>query len=344
MAGIRRRIGSDGKPRYQVIVKLRGRKPVYQTFRSKKLAKEWATRVEGEMLAGRLLPRQEAERHSLEEVVNSYLEDHEANLSAGEARKRRHQLGWWVNELGPITLASLSPGVIRDALSKKRRTVSGPTCNRYLAALSAALEVAVREWEWCETNPARSVRRFPEHRGRVRFLSGEERDALLEACRKSDDGRLYPLVIFALATGARQGELLNLKWSDVDLAKRRAVLHQTKNHDRRTLSFPGPAGDELRRLSRTPHISGYLFASPSGQTNFPKKAWEKALDEAGIEDFRFHDLRHTAASYLAMSGATLPELAAFLGHRTLAMVKRYAHLTEPHSEQVAARMVSRFLS
>ena len=96
-------------------------------------------------------------------------------------------------------------------------------------------------------------------------------------------------------------------------------------------------------MAKTPHISGYVFANPTGKPTFPKKPWIKAVEAAGIRNFRFHDLRHTAASYLAMSGATLPELAAFLGHRTLAMVQRYAHLTESHSDSVAQRMAESFL-
>ena len=151
-------------------------------------------------------------------------------------------------------------------------------------------------------------------------------------------------MLFALTTGARQGELVGLRWQDVDLVSRTATLHDTKNRDRRVVHLHGRAGEALREMARTPHISGYLFAGRSGRPSFPRVAWEKALEEVGIEDFRFHDLRHTAASYLAMSGATLPELAAFLGHRTLAMVKRYSHLAESHSREVSARMVEKFLA
>jgi integrase len=197
------------------------------------------------------------------------------------------------------------------------------------------------EWQWIEANPASRIRRRQEGRGRVRFLSDDERARLLDSCRESKEPRLYPLVIFALTTGARQGELLGLRWRDVDTASDppRAVLHRTKNRDRRTLSFPGQAAAVLRGL---PRFREYLFDTQRGPY-FPRKAWLDALAAAQIEDFRFHDLRHSAASYLAMSGATLAEIASFLGHRTLEMVRRYAHLTEQHQEEVARRMADRFL-
>jgi integrase len=107
--------------------------------------------------------------------------------------------------------------------------------------------------------------------------------------------------------------------------------------------FPGEAGEELRRRSRTPHISGLVFANPQGKPTFPRKPWARALVEAEIQDFTFHDLRHSFASYAAMSGASLPELAALLGHRSLSMVARYAHLAEQHQEAVASRMAAKFL-
>ena len=105
----------------------------------------------------------------------------------------------------------------------------------------------------------------------------------------------------------------------------------------------GPAAEVLRELARTPHISGLVFANPKGRTPFPRGAWGATLVAAQIADFRFHDLRHTAASYLAMNGATLPELAAFLGHRSMTMVARYSHFSEDHSEAVAERMAAAFL-
>jgi integrase len=178
----------------------------------------------------------------------------------------------------------------------------------------------------------------------VRYLSPEERGRLLLACQRSSESRLYPLVVVALGTGGRQGELLDLRWGEVDLARGQAVV-DGKNGERRALALIGPTAAALRDLARVRRLgTDLVFASFRGVAAFPRKAWERALADSKVQDFHFHDLRHTFASYLAMSGASLPELAAALGHKTLAMVQRYAHLAPAHTAGVVRRMTEKFLS
>ena len=344
MATIVMRKTKDGDKRYLALIRRKGRPMVCQTFPNKTLAKEWAKNVEAEMVSSRFVQRIEEEKHTLAEAIDRYKLENLPELSKSGQRTQATRLRWWRDRFGAFSLAALTPAVIAEGRGELLKRVSGPTSNRYLAALSAVLKAAEKEWQWLRQNPVGRVRRRAESRGRVRFLSEVERKGLLKACEASHEQRLYPLVLCALATGARQSELLGLRWEDIDLPNSRASLKKTKNKDRRSISFPGSAGEMLREMARTPHISGYVFANPQGNPTFPRKPWAKALLDAEIADFRFHDLRHTAASYLAMSGATLPELAAFLGHRTLAMVQRYAHLTESHSESVAQRMAQQFLS
>jgi integrase len=330
-----------------VEIRVRGHRPIYNTFHSKTEASRWAKSVEDDLKKGRLTTLIEAEKHTLKDAIVRYNRDHLDALSKDAYRADRSaHLKWWQQRIGHMTLATLSPADISDARQGLLQTVSGATSNRYLAALSAVLNLASGEWGWMERNPAGGVSRKKETRGRVRFLSEDERRRLLAACADDSEPRLYPLVLFALTTGARQGELLGLKWADVDLVNLRAVLHETKNTDRRVIHFPGESGEVLRNLARTVHISGYVFAGPRTKIGIPPKmllgAWARAVKAAGLEDFRFHDLRHSAASYMAMSGASLPELAAFLGHRTLEMVRRYAHLTEGHQASVVERMAEKF--
>jgi hypothetical protein len=131
----------------------------------------------------------------------------------------------------------------------------------------------------------------------------------------------------------RQQRNARLAWRDVDLSRGTAMLHHTKNNERRTLVLSGRALAVLCELSAVRRIgTDAVFAAPDGVARFRRDAWEHALREANIPDFGFHDLRHTFASYLAMSGATLADLAEALGHKTLAMVKRYAHLTDHGAE------------
>jgi integrase len=137
----------------------------------------------------------------------------------------------------------------------------------------------------------------------------------------------------------RSGELLSLTWRDVDLTRGLVALHDTKNGERRAIPITGYALELLREYGQRRGHTDILFPNDTGtRPRSIRRAWEHAIRRAGIDDFRFHDLRHSAASYLAMNGASLMEIAEILGHKTLSMVKRYAHLSEPHTRNVIERM------
>ncbi|MBI4997287.1 MAG: site-specific integrase [Rhodocyclales bacterium] len=179
--------------------------------------------------------------------------------------------------------------------------------------------------------PTRHVEKLQEPRGRVRYLKDDERDRLLKACRGSSWPRLYALVLMAITTGARRGELLGLRWCDIDLDRGEASLHETKNDERRVLVLLPQVLDELAKFAPkdAPTSLVLVFRSshrPSQPFAF-KSAWDEALAQAGIDNFRFHDTRHTFASYAAQHGASLLELADSLGHKTMKMVQRYSHLS-----------------
>jgi integrase len=287
---------------------------------------------------------------------------------------------WWRGELGHFTLADLTPARIteaRDKLARKPipssakapksdsqpRYRSPATVNRYLAALSRMFNVAVDAWGWLEDSPVRKVSNLKEPRGRVRFLSDDttgphgetiegERTRLLKACRAFSNPYLYPVVVLALSTGMRQGEIMRLTWEDVDLHQGRITLHETKNGERRVVPLVGKALELLKEHAKVRRIDAQLLFPGKVKTHRPgeiafykpidlRAPWLAALKKAGIEDFRFHDLRHSTASYLAMNGASLAVIAEVLGHKTLAMVKRYAHLSEAHTAGVVARMNER---
>jgi integrase len=351
VAVIEKRVTEGGKARFRVRVRLKGYPEETASFHRLTDAKLWAQRIEAAIREGRHFPRAEARRKTLSDLLDRYAAEILATRQKG-GQKLTSLLGRWREALGRRLLADVTPARIaevRDALAREqslRMQVRSPaTVNRHLAALSHAFTVAVNEWGWLDSNPVRKVRRLGEPRGRVRSLSDSERERLFAACRQSRDRRLFPLVLLAVSTGARQGELLRLRWTDVDLERGLAVLHETKNGDRRALPLTGPALQELREMARLRYLATDLvFAGPQHVARFPQKHWEKALKVAELSDLRFHDLRHTAASYLAMSGATLAEIAEVLGHKTLAMVKRYSHLTESHTRSVVARMNARFLA
>ena len=173
----------------------------------------------------------------------------------------------------------------RDKLTREKVRGGGVRSpagvNRHLAALSHVYTVAVREWGWLEDSPMRRVSRLQEPRGRVRFLNDDERAALLEACKKSEEALLYPVVLVALSTGARQGEILNLRWGAIDLDRKVIRLENTKNNERRALPLAGPALGEMKRLSKIRRIdTDLVFPHSNGERPFNLRgAWEKSIEK-----------------------------------------------------------------
>jgi integrase len=282
--------------------------------------------------------------------------------------QRKRHIEYWRTVFGADMLANVTPARIsqeRDRLlaeqtnrfalaptgdseldaKRPRRKRTGPAVNRYLAALSKCLAYARNELQWLEKNPCESVTKSKESPGRVRFLSDDERARLLAACKPHAD--LYLAVVLSLTTGARQMEIMCLRWSQVDFARRLITLRETKNGEVRAIPLVGEAFALLKDRAKIRSLNDDRIFPPTSRAKKSecldlRAPWEAALRDAAITNFRWHDLRHTAASYLAMSGVSLVEIAKVLGHRTLQMVARYSHLSDSHivatGEKLAARL------
>lgn len=346
MATIQKREQKDGKTTFHVRIRRKGHPLQCGTFATISKAKEFIQRTEAAMKEGRYLKTIEAKKHTLGELVDRYIRDILPRKPKSN-RQQLMQLNWWKEQLGYRLLSDLTPSVIaehRDLLSREK-TVKGEvrspsTVVRYLAVLSHALTVAVKEWEWLDDTPMRKVTKPQEPRGRVRYLDDDERMRLLEACKESSNPYIYIIVVLALSTGMRQGEILGLTWKDVDLEKQRIILQETKNGERRTVPLSEYILELLKEFScKRGQDSILLFPGqdPKKPTDI-RFAWEKALQDAMILDFRFHDLRHTFASYLAMRKASIIELKSLLGHKSASMTARYSHLSEAHGAEVVSNM------
>ena len=346
MASIEKRISENGDISYRVKIRLKGYPVETATFEKKTDANKWIQDTESAMREGRHFKKAEAKRHTLGELIDLYIK-FELPKKPKNAKNKETHLLWWKDEIGLYALADVTSALIADCRDKlsiglvRNKTQRTPaTVVRYLAALSVCLTYGVNEKHWIDDSPMRKVTKPTEPRGVVRFLSKEERTNLLAACKQSTNPYMYAVTVLALSTGARQGEIMNLTWDDIDLNRGRAILHETKNGERRALPITGHALDVLKELNKVRRIdTKLLFAgnNPDHPAEL-RKPWIAALKKAGIENFRFHDLRHSAASELAMNGATLAEIAEILGHKTLAMVQRYAHLSEGHTTSVVERM------
>lgn len=213
----------------------------------------------------------------------------------------------------------------------RKGTKSNSTLNRFIAVISGvfawAIELRLTPRGW--TNPCRGVKQLREAPGRVRFLDDDERTRLLESCKLSQYPRMYALVLTAMLTGARRGELMGLKWGEVELDNAVARLGRTKNGERRTLVLLPQVIAALRPFASS-DANRYVFGAVKTRYQTPASidtAWEHAKIRGKIENFRFHDLRHCCASYLAQAGVPLNVIAEVLGHKRLDMTQRYAHLT-----------------
>lgn len=338
MATIETRITTSGFTRYRAKVRLPGSQPQSRTFPSLQAAQTWAVQAEAALREQQQAPP--AYRHSLGELVHRYRMGVLPAVSAGTARWRKVHLAWWEARLGHLPLGEVTPARLvkaRDDLAQSR----GPRTTRgYLATLEHAFKLAVEEWLWLEASPMARVRKPKEPRGRVRFLSDDERHRLLEACQASRNRHLYPLVLLGLLTGCRKGELLGLHWSQVDFKRAMIVLEHTKNGDRRSVPLVPQAESTLREHGRLRRLDSQLvFPRSDGRQPIDiRYSWHQALTAAEIDDFHMHDLRHSCASALAASGASLLDIAQILGHRSLNMTRRYAHLTEDHTRRTLERM------
>ncbi len=341
MASITKITLKSGKTSYRVFIRLRTLKPISKQFKRKGDAVAFARKIEGDYsLAESFDKKAETEAKSklnitLSDVINKYLSQYQKkDLSAID------RLNIWIAECGDIKFLSVDAKLIRQGLVKIKqdRDIEDCTLNRFKANLSSVFEFAKEEYETTH-NPCREVKAKPENQGRIRFLSDDERGRLLKACKESSYDRLYLVTLLAITTGARRGELLALKWIDIDFKSRLASLHTSKNGKPRELPLTKDVIEELKKFQEV----GNNFVFPSkdaSQAMDFRGSWDTAVESADIEDFRFHDLRHTCASYLAQSNASLVQIAEILGHTTTTVTKRYAHLCVEHKKSLVDSVLS----
>jgi integrase len=350
MAVIEKRTLQDGTVSYRVKIRIKGCKPHTATFDNRADAKKWATITESDLERGLKFDDHNARTHTLKDAIAKYLEYSSLDNAPRFTQQRKKQLAWWEAKMGHLFLANIKAAEINKFKRELMTTMGGrggasptvlkpATVNSYIAALSVVLSHATKELHWLPFNPAQAVKKLELNNARDRHLSKSERKKLLTACQKGHP-LLYPLVLLAISTGLRKGELLALTWKDIDLDREALRVMKSKNGDKRSVPLVGKALELVKEIFvKRPQNSEFVFARTDGQAAMElKKHWDKAVKEAKIDNFRFHDLRHTSATYLLESGATQLEVSAILGHRDIQMVKRYAHLADNHATKVVERM------
>jgi len=314
---------------YRAYIKKAGVKRVTKTFKTKRLAVQFINSIESDRI--KLSSYNDAKPQTkLSIVVDQYLSE---EYKGSRLKDERRKLNFWTEHIGDKQIRDIIKSDIDTALSHLPKQLSNATINRYKAAASVVFNYACREFDLPD-NPVRHIRSLSEPRGRIRFLSDDERSRLFKAVRQSSWDKLYLLVLLAITTGARKGELVSLRWNTVDLERQTAFVSTTKNGQSKVLPLTDSVVVELRKFVKQ---DDSLIFNSEITTDSPfcfYKQWKKALLSADIQSFRFHDLRHTTASYLAQSGASLLEIADVLGHKQIQMTKRYSHLCVDHKQKL----------
>ena len=295
---------------------------------SHRLAENVLAKRKAEVAEGKFFPERKTANVTFAEAARTFWEQHARHKKSAHSMKLR--LDRLVAIFGSRKLTDITPLMVQEMRNGIKSGASVATANRYHAVLRTVFNRA-KDWKlFYGENPASVAHLEKEPPHRLRYLTEHEIRKLLIVC----DSCILPVIICALTTGMRRGEILNLKWLDVDMNQRLIYLTETKSGKAREI----PIIDKLHAmLSEMPRTNGRVFDIPVITL---RRCFEKALQKAEISGFRFHDLRHTFASHFIMRTGNLPALQCILGHSTPVMTQRYAHLSASHLRDNMARLDS----
>jgi len=312
--------------------RVQGRRKREKIGSNKKLAERVLAKRKVQIAENRFLDILKRPKIRFETLAANYLDYAKTNKLSWDRDKRSIKiLGRAVNGKD---LSEITPFLI-EKYKNERKTIVGPaTINRELACLKHMFTKAI-QWEMIDSNPVKKVKLLKENNQRLRYLTEEEIQKSYQECSV----HLKPIVLTALYTGMRRSEILKLKWEDIDFKQRLIFVRNAKNNRTREIPIADILLNSLKQLN---FKSQYVFCRNNGKpwVNI-RTGFEGAVKRAGIKDFTFHDLRHTFASHLVMSGADLLTAKELLGHQTINMTLRYAHLSPSHKRKAIENL--RFL-
>ncbi|WP_242120425.1 tyrosine-type recombinase/integrase [Sphingomonas lacusdianchii] len=307
--------------RWSVQIRRKGHPAQSQTFATKSDAKAWAVmeeaRIEGNEPA---TPRRQLECLTLSMLIDRYL-DEVTPTKLSEATERQRLRKLQRDPIGNVSLAELSSAHIALYRDQRLRHVKAGTVRRELGLIQHALDVAQKEWGYrLASNPVKDVRQPRLNNARNRRLGPGEYGRLMKAVSECKNPQLPLIVQFAIETAMRRGEIINMRWENIDLTKRMIYLPHTKTGRPRTVPLSDGAISVLQVQIAS---AGPVFNITA---NALKLAWGRAVRRSGLSDLHFHDLRHEAVSRFFELGLSVPEVAIISGHRDPRMLFRYTHL------------------
>lgn len=334
--GIYSKKTKDGNQRWYIEFRAGGRKVRECVGQSKKRAEKALTVRKGEVLQGRYNLKREIRSPHFEDFSKEYLAYSKANKRSYERDVTiiKSLLRYFKGH----RLTKVTPLMVEKYKIAREHKVTKNTINRELDTFSHMFTMAIT-WEKCSKNPVKEVKPYKVENRRERILSLEEIERLL-AC---SNGHTRNIILVALNTGMRLREILGMKWEDVNLLQGHITLRNTKNGKGRTVAMSEEVGEVLKLVKKTENP--YVFYDPkTGKPfNHIRTSFGKALERADISGFRFHDLRHTAATYMVLGGADLVTVKDILGHSSIEMTTRYSHPT-PESKKKAVNALAIFMN
>jgi integrase len=306
----------------------------------KKLAQKIFDKIRGEIAEGKWFEKLPGEHYTFAELMDKYMKEYSAVNKAASSHIRDKSLNDHLQEsFGKFYLPEINAKMISEYKTKRRMEGAAPrTINYELSLMVHAFNMAIREWELIDRNPASKVKKERVRNTLERWLSMDEEKRLLLASPRW----LQEIIIFAIHTGLRRGEILRLKLSQIDFERRTMLITEQKNGEIDTLPTSRNALKvlEQRRRNRLPGCD-LVFPSQNGTRIIERnlfRAFDEAMERAKIENFRFHDLRHTFATRLVQAGVGMYEVQKLGRWKTPAMVMRYAH-HNPESLRPAIEMM-----
>lgn len=293
----------------------------------KKLAEKIHAKVLSEITENKWFDRLPGEEKTLNEMMDKYMKVHSAiNKSPSTYQREKSTVKHLKSYFGDKIVSRIRPRDIVAYKDKRREDgVSPKTINNELILLGHAFTIAMNEWEWVNSNPARMVSKEKVRNSRTRWLNAAEEKKLL----KASPLWLSEIIVFALHTGLRRGEILNLKWSDLDLQRRTLTIYEQKNGSVDTLPINEVVTNLLIEKNKFRSINcDYVFLNKKAKVIDGAnlyRAYKKAVKKAGIDDLRFHDLRHSFATRLVQAGVEIYKVQKLMRHKSPQMTQRYAH-------------------
>lgn len=338
-----------GPHQFQAQVRRAGMKSISKTFKTWLEAEMWRLQTELAIKNGTWVdPREKSAQLSFSDALGKY-ERTVTIKKKGQRQELSRIKQLKKNPLSAMAIDEITSADVSTFRDKRSLTVAPSTVLKEMALISHVFTVAIKDWGMKLENPVKNTRKPKVNNSRDRILSAIETKYLLEACRKIRTKRLFPTVVLALETAMRKGELVALDWRYINLNKRTAYLPDTKNNEARTVALSSKAIAALQSMG--PKLQGSVLGY--AKSDSINSGWDSAIEQAKksytkhclstntrpetgfLENFCFHDMRHTATTWLGAKGLHPIELASMTGHKDLKMMMRYSH---PDAADIALKL------